>query len=420
MIDIVFRRAGEEMKSRRMTTAVNVGNVTIGGGAPVVVQAMTNTDTADVEATARQCAELAAAGAELVRITVNTAEAAAAVPEIRRRLDDQGCTNPLIGDFHYNGHLLLRNDPGCAAALAKYRINPGNVGRGAHRDENFAEICSVAIDHGAAIRIGVNGGSLDPVLVTTRMEENAARNKPRDSEEVLNECLVESALGSTEAAMECGLETDSIVLSAKVSSPPQLIAVYRELAARTRQPLHLGLTEAGMGVRGLVWSSSAMAVLLAEGIGDTIRVSLTPEPDGSRTNEVRAACEILQALGLRSFAPSVVACPGCGRTTSSGFQELATRVEDHVRARLAGWRDTHPGVEDLTLAVMGCIVNGPGESKAADIGISLPGAGEEPRCPVYVDGEQVTTLQGTANEIADTFVAIIDDYVETRLSSRKP
>jgi len=400
------------MKTRKATTAVNVGGVTIGGDAPVVVQAMTDTDTADADATARQCAELAAAGAELVRITVNTADAAAAVPDIRRRFDDHGWTTPLIGDFHYNGHLLLRENPECAAALAKYRINPGNVGHGARRDENLAEICAIAIEHGAVIRIGVNGGSLDTALVTARMEENANRPNPRDSEEVLNECLVESALGSAEAAMECGLGTDSIVLSAKVSSPPQLIAVYRDLAARTRQPLHLGLTEAGMGVRGLVWSSSAMAILLAEGIGNTIRVSLTPEPDGDRTNEVRAACEILQALGLRAFAPSVVACPGCGRTTNSSFQELATRVEDHVRARLAEWRDTHPGVEELTLAVMGCVVNGPGESKAADIGISLPGAGEEPRCPVYVDGERMTTLQGTADEIADSFLGIIDDYVQ--------
>ena len=399
------------MKSRKTTTAVNVGSVTIGGGAPVVVQAMTNTDTADGDATARQCAELAAAGAELVRITVNTAEAAASVSEVRRRLDDQGCTIPLIGDFHYNGHLLLRDHPECAAALAKYRINPGNVGHGARRDENFAEICAIALEHGAAIRIGVNGGSLDTDLVTKRMEENVTRDHPRNSEEVLNECLVESALGSTEAALKCGLGTDRIVLSAKVSSPSQLLTVYRELAERSRQPLHLGLTEAGMGVRGLVWSSSALAILLADGIGDTIRVSLTPEPDGDRTDEVRAACEILQALGLRSFAPSVIACPGCGRTTSSSFQELAKQVENHVRARLATWRSTHPGVEDLTLAVMGCIVNGPGESKAADIGISLPGAGEEPRCPVYVNGERVTTLQGTPDEIADSFLGIIDDYV---------
>ena len=404
------------MKTRKETTSVTVGNLTIGGGAPVVVQAMTNTDTADTEATSRQCADLAAAGAELVRITVNTAEAAAAVPEIRRQLDEQGWTTPLIGDFHYNGHLLLRESAECAAALAKYRINPGNVGRGARRDDNFAEICAIAIDNGAAIRIGVNGGSLDTTLVTARMEENAARSTPRASEDVLNECLVESALGSAEAALECGLGADSIVLSAKVSSPRQLVKVYRELAERTCQPLHLGLTEAGMGVRGLVWSSSAMAILLAEGIGDTIRVSLTPEPDGDRTTEVRAACEILQALGLRSFAPSVVACPGCGRTTSSSFQELASTVERHVRDRMPQWQHSHPGVEDLTLAVMGCIVNGPGESKAADIGISLPGSGEEPRCPVYVEGIQITTLRGTAKEIADAFVTLIDDYVRNRFT----
>jgi (E)-4-hydroxy-3-methylbut-2-enyl-diphosphate synthase len=412
MIGIVFRHAGEKMISRKTTTAVNVGNLTIGGGAPVAVQAMTNTDTADVEATAGQCAELEAAGAELVRITVNTEEAAAAVPEIRRRLDDLGTTAPLIGDFHYNGHFLLRRFPDCAASLAKYRINPGNVGRGKSRDTNFAEICGIARDNGAAIRIGVNGGSLDADLVTSRMEENAALVAPKTSEEVLTDCMVESALASTEAALEVGLGSDRVVLSAKVSAPPQLIAVYRQLDDSTRQPLHLGLTEAGMGVRGLVWSSSAMAVLLAEGIGDTIRVSITPDPNGDRTQEVRAACEILQALGLRSFAPSVVACPGCGRTTSSSFQELATRVEDHVRKRLAVWRETHPGVEDLTLAVMGCVVNGPGESRAADIGISLPGTGEEPRCPVYVDGKQHTILEGSHSEIADAFVATIDDYVQ--------
>ena len=394
-----------------MTTAVNVGHVTVGGGAPVVIQAMTNTDTADVEATARQCAELAAAGAELVRITVDRPDAAAAVADIRRRLDNEGCSAPLIGDFHYNGHRLLRDHPECAAALAKYRINPGNVGRGARRDENFAEICAIALEHGAAIRIGVNGGSLDTALVTAKMEENASRDDPRESQAVLDECLVQSALESAEAALECGLATDRIVLSAKVSSPPQLLRVYRDLAAKTRQPLHLGLTEAGMGVRGLVWSASALAILLAEGIGDTIRVSLTPGPDGDRTNEVRVACETLQALGLRSFSPSVVACPGCGRTTSSRFQDLATQVEAHVRARLATWRRTHAGVEDMTLAVMGCIVNGPGESKAADIGISLPGSGEEPRCPVYVDGVRSTTLQGTPEEIAESFLDIIDDYV---------
>jgi (E)-4-hydroxy-3-methylbut-2-enyl-diphosphate synthase len=320
---------------------------------------------------------------------------------------------PLIGDFHYNGHLLLRQDSDCARALAKYRINPGNIGRGERKDQNFSEICAIARDNGVAIRIGVNGGSLDPELVTAEMERNSARDQPLSTDEVLDECMVISALESTQTARDSGLGPDRIVLSAKVSSPRRLISVYRELAARTRQPLHLGLTEAGMGVRGLVWSSTAMAVLLAEGIGDTIRVSLTPEPGDGRTEEVRAACEMLQALGLRSFAPTVVACPGCGRTTSSTFQALARTVEDHIRSRLPDWRREYPGIEDLTLAVMGCVVNGPGESKAADIGISLPGTGEAPRCPVYIRGEHATTLQGTHDEIADAFVGIIDDYVQT-------
>jgi len=399
------------MNSRQSTTAVMVGSVTIGGGAPVVVQSMTNTHTADVEATVRQCAELEAAGAELVRITVNTEHAAAAVPEIRRRLDDLGCGVPLIGDFHYNGHLLLRQHPDCARALAKYRINPGNVGRGTRRDDNFSEICTIARDNAAAIRIGVNGGSLDPALVTAKMEENSVRDNPLSTDEVLDECMVISALDSTEAALASGLGTDRIVLSAKVSSPPHLISVYRELATQTRQPLHLGLTEAGMGIRGLVWSSSAMAVLLAEGIGDTIRVSLTPKPGGRRTDEVRAACEILQALGLRSFAPTIVSCPGCGRTTSSTFQEVARTVENHIRSRLPVWRREYPGIEDLTLAVMGCVVNGPGESKAADIGISLPGTGEEPRCPVYIRGKQTTILEGSPEAIASDFLDIVNDYV---------
>jgi len=381
---------------------------------------MTNTDTADVEATARQCAELETAGAELIRITVNTEDAAAAVPEIRRRLDDLGCTVPLIGDFHYNGHLLLRRYPHCARVLAKYRINPGNVGRGARRDDNFSEICVIAQDNGAAIRIGVNGGSLDPALVTAKMEENSARDTPLSTDEVLDECMVISALDSTEAALAGGLGEDRIVLSAKASSPRHLISVYRELDTRTRQPLHLGLTEAGMGIRGLVWSSSAMAVLLDEGIGDTIRVSLTPEPGGQRSDEVRAACELLQALGLRSFAPTIVACPGCGRTTSSTFQELARTVEEHVRSRLPGWRREHPGIENLTLAVMGCVVNGPGESKAADIGISLPGTGEEPRCPVYIHGRQVSVLEGSPEEISGAFLHIINDYVQQNFRRGRP
>ncbi len=393
------------------TQVVLVDDIQIGGGAPVVVQSMTNTDTADPKSTARQCEALATAGSELVRITVNTAEAAAAVPEIRRRLDDAGCRIPLIGDFHYNGHILLRQHPECAGALAKYRINPGNVGRGSRGDDNFAHICAIASDHGKAVRIGVNGGSLDPQLVKSRMEENASQALGKTSEEVIDECLVISALESSEAAVEHGLEPNRIVISAKVSSPPHLIGIYRELSARTRQPLHLGLTEAGMGTKGLVWSASAMAVLLAEGIGDTIRVSLTPRPGGDRTEEVFAACELLQALGLRSFAPSVTACPGCGRTTSSVFQDLAQRVEEHVRVRIPEWRERHPGVEQLTLAVMGCIVNGPGESKNADIGISLPGTGEEPSCPVYVDGERITTLRGSPDEIAGIFLTIVEDYV---------
>jgi (E)-4-hydroxy-3-methylbut-2-enyl-diphosphate synthase len=393
--------------------AVTVGPVTIGGGAPVAVQAMTNTDTADADATARQCQELATAGAELVRIAVNTPEAAAVVPEIRCRLDDAGCTVPLVGDFHYNGHRLLRHDARCAQALEKYRINPGNVGRGVRRDENFAEICVIARDHGKAIRIGVNGGSLDAALLTSEMAANSVRSPVLSAREVLNNCLVASALRSIDCAIESGLRSERIVVSAKVSSPQDLISVYRELAKRTRQPLHLGLTEAGLGMRGLVWSSAAMAVLLAEGIGDTVRVSLTPEPGGSRSEEVRAACELLQALEIRSFAPTVTACPGCGRTASSTFQELARRIEDHLRSKIPDWRRSHPGFEKLTIAVMGCIVNGPGESKAAHVGISLPGNGEEPRCPVYVDGRRATTLEGSADEIADSFVAIIDEYVRT-------
>jgi (E)-4-hydroxy-3-methylbut-2-enyl-diphosphate synthase len=396
------------------TLTVLVGDVQIGGGAPVVVQSMTNTDTSDPQSTAEQCEALVAAGSELVRITVNTAEAAAAVPEIRRRLDDAGCRAPLIGDFHYNGHLLLRQHPGCANSLAKYRINPGNVGRRSRGDDNFAEICAIARDHGTAVRIGVNGGSLDPELVRSKMEENASLTAARTSDEVVDECMVISALQSSEAAFEHGLDPSRIVISCKVASPPRLIGIYRKLSARTRQPLHLGLTEAGMGTKGLVWSASAMAVLLAEGIGDTIRVSLTPRPGGDRTEEVVAACELLQALGLRAFAPSVTACPGCGRTTSTVFQILAERVEQHVRARIPEWRERHPGVENLTLAVMGCIVNGPGESKNADIGISLPGTGEEPRCPVFVDGERITTLQGSPDEIAGVFLTIIEDYVRRK------
>ena len=403
---------------RHQTESVTVGGVQIGGGAPVVVQSMTNTDTADPRATAEQVHELADAGAELVRITVNTPEAARSVAEIRQRLDDAGCAVPLIGDFHYNGHLLLTRHPDCARILAKYRINPGNVGKGARRDDNFATICKVARDHGKPVRIGVNGGSLDQQLVVSRMLDNAERGLGKSSAEVINECMVTSALESTRLAHECGLGPESVVISCKLSEPRHLIAVYRELARSTRQPLHLGLTEAGMGVKGLVWSSAGMGVLLAEGIGDTIRVSLTPRPGGDRREEVYAACELLQALGLRSFAPSVTACPGCGRTTSTTFQELAEMVEDHVRSAMPGWRTRYPGVEELRLAVMGCIVNGPGESRSANVGISLPGTGETPRCPVFVDGEQVTTLQGSPEELAERFIAIVDDYVETTYGHR--
>jgi (E)-4-hydroxy-3-methylbut-2-enyl-diphosphate synthase len=397
---------------------VRIGGVQVGGGAPVVVQSMTSTDTADAAGTARQCLELAEAGSELVRVTVNLPEAAAAVPEIRRRLDDAGCRVPLIGDFHYNGHLLLAQYPECARTLDKYRINPGNVGHGAKRDEQFTTICSIARDNGKAVRIGVNGGSLNQELVTAKMQENTDRGRGRTSTEIIGECMVLSALQSTELALAAGLATDRIVISCKLSVPNELIAVYRELSARTEQPLHLGLTEAGMGTKGLVWSSVAMGVLLAEGIGDTVRVSLTPRPGGDRREEVYAACELLQSLGLRSFAPSVTACPGCGRTTSQTFQQLAERVHGYLREKLPEWKRTHDGVETMTLAVMGCVVNGPGESKAANIGISLPGTGEAPSCPVFVDGKKFTTLKGTYEELAVAFQKLIDDYVATRYPRR--
>jgi (E)-4-hydroxy-3-methylbut-2-enyl-diphosphate synthase len=400
------------------TVGVRVGGVQVGGGAPVVVQSMTLTDTADAAATARQCIELAEAGSEMVRVTVNLPEAAAAVPEIKQRMLDAGCTAPLIGDFHYNGHLLLTRFPDCAAALDKYRINPGNVGTGRRRDEQFATICRVARDCGKPVRIGVNGGSLNQELVVSKMQENTDRALARSSEEILNECMVISALQSTELALESGLRKDQIIISCKVSRPRDLLAIYRELARRTDQPLHLGLTEAGMGMKGLVWSSSAMAILLSEGIGDTIRISLTPRPGGDRREEVYAACELLQALGLRSFAPSVTACPGCGRTTSSTFQELAERTQEYIRARMPEWKQRHQGVETLTLAVMGCVVNGPGESKAANIGISLPGTGEAPNCPVFIDGEHATTLRGTYEELAEGFRALVDDYVATRFPQK--
>ncbi|HNU83392.1 MAG TPA: flavodoxin-dependent (E)-4-hydroxy-3-methylbut-2-enyl-diphosphate synthase [Thermoanaerobaculia bacterium] len=399
--------------SRATTHPVLVGGVRIGGGAPIVVQSMTATDTADVAATVRQCHELARAGSELVRVTVNVPAAAAAVPEIRRRLDDLGCDVPLIGDFHYNGHLLLTEHPDCAAALAKYRINPGNVGFGDRRDEQFATICRIAVERGKPVRIGVNAGSLDQELVMAKMQENTDRGLGRSAEEIYADCMVISALQSTEAALACGLTEEQIVISCKVSRPPELVTVYRELARRTRQPLHLGLTEAGMGIKGVAWSAAALGVLLAEGIGDTIRVSLTPRPGGDRRDEVEAACEILQALGLRAFAASVTACPGCGRTTSTTFQELALRVQEYVRERLPAWKRERAGVEELKLAVMGCVVNGPGESKMANIGISLPGTGEAPTCPVFVDGRKHATLSGSPEELATQLIAIIEEYVST-------
>ena len=396
------------------TVGVRVGAVQVGGGAPVVVQSMTMTDTADAAATAQQCIELAEAGSEMVRVTVNLPEAAEAVPEIKRRMLDAGVTAPLIGDFHYNGHLLLTRYPRAAEALDKYRINPGNVGTGRRRDEQFATICRVARDNGKPVRIGVNGGSLNQDLVVSKMQENTDRDLGLTSEEIINECMVLSALQSTELALESGLRKDQIIISCKTSRPRDLIAVYRDLARRTDQPLHLGLTEAGMGMKGLVWSASAMGVLLHEGIGDTIRVSLTPRPGGDRRDEVYAACELLQALGLRSFSPSVTACPGCGRTTSSTFQELAERTQEYIRERMPEWKTQHEGVEAMTLAVMGCVVNGPGESKAASIGISLPGTGEAPNCPVYIDGHHHTTLRGTYDELAEAFRELVDTYVATR------
>ncbi len=396
------------------TRTVMVGAVPIGGGAPVVIQSMTNTDTADAESTARQIVELAEAGSELVRITVNTPEAAAAVGEIRTRMADAGCSVPLIGDFHYNGHILLKQFPRCAAVLDKYRINPGNTGRGDRGDENFSTICRIALDNHKPVRIGVNGGSLDQALVMAMMQDNTDRDLGLSSEEILERCMNQSALQSTEMAFAAGLGPEHVVLSAKVSEPVALVRLYRALAKKTNQPLHLGLTEAGMGTKGLVWSAAAMAPLLLDGIGDTIRVSLTPRAGGDRREEVRAACELVQGLGLRSFSPSVTACPGCGRTTSTTFQELAERIEDHIRDSMPEWREQYPGVEDFKLAIMGCIVNGPGESKAAHVGISLPGTGEEPKCPVFVDGRPFTTLKGSYEELAQQFITIIEDYIRRR------
>jgi (E)-4-hydroxy-3-methylbut-2-enyl-diphosphate synthase len=401
-------------RERHKTTGVSVGGVRVGGGAPIVVQSMCNTDTADVDSTLRQCLDLWQAGSEMLRVTVNLPEAAEAVPSLKRRLRLAGCTAPLIGDFHYNGHILLTKYPKCAEALDKYRINPGNVGTGKRRDEQFSTICKVAVDNGKPVRIGVNGGSLNQDLVMRKMQENTDKDLGLTSEEIINACMVGSALESTELALEAGLGEDRIIVSCKVSKPNDLIAVYRELARQTTQPLHLGLTEAGMGIKGLVWSASAMGVLLSEGIGDTIRISLTPKPGGDRREEVYASCELLQALGLRAFAPSVTACPGCGRTTSTTFQELAERIQDYIREMMPEWKTRYEGVETMTLAVMGCVVNGPGESKAANIGISLPGTGEAPTCPVYVDGQHYTTLRGTYEELSGAFRALVDEYVATK------
>ena len=396
--------------SRRVSVQVPVGKILIGGGAPVVVQSMTNTDTADAEATARQVFDLWRAGSELVRITVNTPEAAAQVAPIRERLDAMGCGVPLVGDFHYNGHKLLTQYPDCAQALGKYRINPGNVGKGAKRDDQFATMIEAALQYGKPVRIGVNWGSLDPELLARMMDENGRRPEPLDADEVMREALIASGLESAAQAEKLGLPASRIVISCKVSGVQDLIRVYRELASRCRYALHLGLTEAGMGSKGIVASSAAMAVLLQEGIGDTIRVSLTPEPNGDRTREVIVAQELLQTMGLRSFTPMVAACPGCGRTTSTTFQELAQRIQSYLREQMPAWKQRYPGVEEMKVAVMGCVVNGPGESKHADVGISLPGTNESPVAPVYVDGERAVTLKG--GRIAEEFQAIVETYVQ--------
>ncbi len=403
---------------RRETVTCVVGGVPLGSAHPVVVQSMTNTDTEDAAATAAQTAELARAGSELVRVTVNTRAAAGAVPEIRRRLEDFGVAVPLIGDFHYNGHLLLVESPECARTLDKYRINPGNVGQGRHHDANFRRMIEVAAEHGKPVRIGVNWGSLDQSLLTRLMDANAASDRPRDDRQVIVEALVQSAVGSAELAEEYGLPHDRITLSAKTSGVQDLIDVYRALAARCDYPLHLGLTEAGMGMKGTVASTAALSVLLQEGIGDTIRVSLTPRPGGDRTEEVRIAQQILQSLGLRHFSPQVSACPGCGRTTSTFFQELAEEIQGHIRSRMADWRTTYPGIGELKVAVMGCVVNGPGESKHADIGISLPGSGEDPKAPVYIDGRLHATLKGDG--LVRDFLTLLDDYVAARYGAPAP
>ncbi len=397
---------------RRLTQPVRIGNVTVGGGKPVVVQSMTNTDTADVAASVKQVAELWRAGSEMVRLTVNNPESAAAIPRIVDKLAMMGIEVPLIGDFHYNGHQLLAGEPACAEALAKYRINPGNVGFGKKKDLQFGQLIEFAIRYGKPVRIGANWGSLDQGLAAQLMDENSRREQPWDAGRVLREALIRSAVDSAERAVELGLPRDRIVLSAKVSGVQELIAVYRDMSARCDFALHLGLTEAGIGSKGIVASAAALSVLLQEGIGDTIRISLTPEPGQSRTQEVIVAQELLQTTGQRAFTPLVTACPGCGRTTSEFFQELAKVVQNHVRGKMPEWKVTHPGAESMTLAVMGCVVNGPGESRHANIGISLPGTGEAPAAPVFVDGEKKVTLRG--ENIAQEFVALIDEYVENR------
>jgi (E)-4-hydroxy-3-methylbut-2-enyl-diphosphate synthase len=402
---------------RHSTVGVNVDHIRIGGGAPVVVQSMTNTDTADVEATVVQVTELARAGSELVRITVNTEAAARAVPRIRERLDAAGINAPLVGDFHFNGHKLLTRYPDCARSLSKYRINPGNVGRGSKRDPQFAAMIEVACEYERPVRIGVNWGSLDQDLLTRLMDENSASDAPVDADEVVHRAMIRSAIGSAKRAEELGLGHDKIVLSCKMSGVQDLIAVYRALAAQCDYPLHLGLTEAGMGSKGIVASTAALSVLLQEGIGDTIRISLTPEPGGDRTREVIVAQEILQTMGLRSFTPMVIACPGCGRTTSTYFQELAQQIQSHIRHRMPVWREAFDGVEELTVAVMGCVVNGPGESKHANIGISLPGTGERPVAPVYEDGQKTVTLKGDA--IAADFEGLVEAYIERTYARRR-
>ncbi|MBF0803070.1 MULTISPECIES: flavodoxin-dependent (E)-4-hydroxy-3-methylbut-2-enyl-diphosphate synthase [Neisseria] len=396
---------------RRPTHQVRIDHVTVGSDASVVVQSMTNTDTADAQSTAQQVKELSDAGSEMVRITVNSPEAAAKVAEIRSRLDDMGCDTPLVGDFHFNGERLLQEFPHCARALSKYRINPGNVGKGAKGDEKFAYMIRTAAEHDKAVRIGVNWGSLDQSLARRMMDANSASASPKPSEEVMKEALIVSALESAQKAVDLGLPENKIILSCKVSAVQDLIQVYRDLGARCAYPLHLGLTEAGMGSKGIVASTAALAVLLQEGIGDTIRISLTPEPGSPRTQEVVVAQEILQTMGLRSFTPMVTACPGCGRTTSTVFQELARDIQQYLRESMTVWRNRYPGVESLNVAVMGCVVNGPGESKLADIGISLPGTGETPVAPVYVDGERKVTLKG--DNMAAEFLAIVQEYVET-------